>query len=206
MSRNSGEMSLLGLLKKCIWATMHILKNALKRMQLYPLGLRAHASTSIAWSASADGGGGGALVRVGRNTSLDIGVILRAYGGSIEIGDHCSLNPYCVLYGTGGLKIGNGVRIAAHTVIAASNHVFDDTSTFIHQQGETKKGITIEDDVWIGSGAKILDGVVIQKGTVVGAGAVVTKSTDSYAVVAGVPAKQISSRRFRQIKVELKAT
>ena len=52
----------------------------------------------------------------------------------------------------------------------------------------------IEDDVWIGAGARILDGVVVRKGTVVGAGAVVTKSTEAYSIVVGIPANKVSSR------------
>jgi len=133
-------------------------------------------------------------IEIGQNSSLERGVILRAYGGSIKIGSNCTVNPYAVIYGHGGLVIGDGVRIAAHAVIVPSNHIFADSQKLIHEQGESRQGIVIEDDVWIGAGARILDGVVIGKGTVVGAGAVVTKSTDPYTVVAGVPARRISTR------------
>lgn len=175
-----------------------VLGNSFKRMQLYPLGFRAHHTTEIAWSVSADGGGAGGRIIVGKNCTLDVGVILRAYGGFIEIGDNCSVNPYCVLYGGGGLRIGNGVRIAAQTVIIPSNHVFDSVDDYIYLQGESRKGISIEDDVWIGAGVRILDGITIGKGTVVGAGAVVTKSTEAYSVVVGIPAKKVSSRLNNQ--------
>ena len=167
---------------------------------LIPLGLRAHHTCILGKGVSVDGGGSGGRVFIGQNTVLDIGAILRADGGLIRIGSNCSVNPYCVLIGSQqGLIIGNGVRIAAHTVIVATNHVFDDVSKFIYQQGNTSKGITIEDDVWVGAGAKILDGVTIGKGTVVAAGAVVTKSTENYSVVAGVPARKISSRNSRTV-------
>lgn len=161
---------------------------------MFPVGFRADSSTSIAWSVSADGGGQGGHIVVGKDTRLDIGVVLRAYGGFISIGDHCSVNPYCVLYGKGGVKIGNGVRIAAHSVIVAANHRFQFPEEFIYCQSESAEGITIEDDVWIGAGAKILDGVTVCRGTVVGAGAVVTQSTVAWSVVAGVPARKIGSR------------
>lgn len=147
----------------------------------------------IAWSASIDGGGG--LIKIGKSTSVDIGVVLRAYGGGITIGDDCSVNPYCVLYGGGGLVIGDRVRIAAHTVIVPSNHVFSNPDLSIKDQGLSCRGITIEDDVWIGTGVRILDGVKIGVGAVVGAGAVVTKSVAPYSIVAGVPAKVIGTRR-----------
>lgn len=64
----------------------------------------------------------------------------------------------------------------------------------IYLQGVSAKGIIIEDNVWIGAGAKILDGVVLREGTVVGAGSVVNKSTEAYSVVVGIPARTIRVR------------
>jgi acetyltransferase-like isoleucine patch superfamily enzyme len=120
--------------------------------------------------------------------------MLITYGGDIDIGVNCSVNPYCVLYGLGGLKIGDNVRIAAHTVIVPANHTFDDPSIPICRQPETKKGIIIEDDVWIGAGCRILDGVRIGRGSVIGAGSVVTKSIPEMSVAVGVPARVIRRR------------
>ncbi len=137
----------------------------------------------------------GGTISIGARTFVDRGVILRPLGGSIEIGCDCTVNAYSVLYGDGGLKIGDGVRIAAHTVIVPSNHIFSDPKIPIKDQGLSLMGIVIEDDVWIGAGVKILDGVIVRKGTVVGAGAVVTKSTEAYSVVIGVPARAISFRK-----------
>src|SRR6185503_16680288 len=56
---------------------------------------------------------------------------------------------------------------------------------------QTKGGITIEDDVWLGHGAIVLSGVRIGKGAVVGAGSVVTRDVPAGAVVAGAPARVI---------------
>lgn len=99
-----------------------------------------------------------------------------------------------MIYGQGDIKIGNYVRIAAHCVLIPSNHVFSDVSQPICQQGLQNKGIVVEDDVWIGCGVRILDGVVIAKGCVIGAGSVVTNSTEPYGVYVGIPAKKIKSR------------
>lgn len=182
---------------KTVLAAEHLLRNALKRLLLFPKGFRAHRTTGLAWSFSADSGGGQGIITVGEGTRIDYGVILRAYGATIHIGNHCSINPYCVLIGGGHMNIGDGVRIASHTVLVASTHNFNDMSRPIYEQGETGRPITIENDVWIGAGAKILGGVTIRRGTIVGAGAVVTGSTEAWSIVAGVPAKKIGSRLHR---------
>jgi len=181
-------------LKRLRRSVSHRIKNSLKRAQLFPFGFRAQPSVAIAWSVSANGGGGGGRIFIGNNSVLDNGVILRANGGTILIGENSSVGPYCMIHGGGGIKIGNGVRIGSHAVVVAADHIFDDPTKFIFLQGESMKGISIADDVWIGAGAKILDGVFLAVGTVVAAGAVVTNSTDPYSVVAGVPARRIKFR------------
>ena len=72
-----------------------------------------------------------------------------------------------------GVKIGKGVRIAAHCTIVPSNHIYTNPNEFIYKQGLSRLGIIIEDDVWIGSGLRVLDGVTIRKGCVIGANAVI---------------------------------
>lgn len=137
----------------------------------------------------------GGMIKIGNNCEIGRGVLILSYGGKIIIGDNCSFNPYTLIYGHGGLTIGNNVRIAAHTVIIPANHVFINPNKIIREQGLTTIGITIKNDVWIGAGAKILDGVTIETGSVIGAGAVVTKSTQPFSINAGVPAKEICNRR-----------
>ncbi|MFM6647643.1 MAG: DapH/DapD/GlmU-related protein [Microcystis panniformis] len=68
------------------------------------------------------------------------------------------------------------------------------SNELIRLQGETKQGIVIEDDVWIGCGCKILDGINIGKSSVIGAGSVLTKDVEPYSVVVGVPGKVIKKR------------
>ena len=155
-------------------------------------GVNASWSSDISWFAELSRMGG--VINIGDNVIIDKGVILRAYGGSIVIGDNCSVNPYCVLYGHGGLHIGNCVRIAAQSVFIPANHNFADPNVLIYLQGESIKGITVEDDVWIGAGTRVLDGVTIGRGSVVGAGSVVAKTLLSNGVYVGVPARMIKKR------------
>lgn len=115
-------------------------------------------------------------------------------GGKVHLGKNNSVNPYCVIYGHGGLVTGEYVRIAAHTVIIPANHIFDDPEIPIAKQGLEKKGIHIQNDVWIGAGCRILDGVNIGQGSVIAAGAVVNKDVPPYTVCGGVPARFIKKR------------
>jgi acetyltransferase-like isoleucine patch superfamily enzyme len=154
---------------------------------------RIGRDTSIGDNALISSAGGGAIL-IGERCEIGIGALIQSYGGRIVIGHDCSINPYCVIYGHGGLKIGNSVRIATHTVIVPSNHNYDDLGMPIRLQGLTLKGITIEDDVWIGAGAKILDGVTIGKGSVVAAGTVVIRNVPPFSVTAGVPNRIIKQR------------
>lgn len=133
-------------------------------------------------------------VSIGINCHILKGVMLiNNVSGFIKIGNNTSINPYVIIYGHGGVTIGNGVRIAAQSSIISFNHQYDQRIE-IYKQGLNCKGIVIEDDVWIGNGAKILDGVTIGNGCIIGAGSVVTKSTKPYSIYAGVPAKFIKSR------------
>lgn len=120
-------------------------------------------------------------------------VAAHAYlSGVISIGDDCSVNPFCVV--RGDVALGDGVRIGAHTSILGFNHSMSG-ETPVFQQPLTSKGIRIGDDVWIGSHAVVLDGVVVGSHSIIAAGSVVTKDVPEWAVVAGNPARIKRDRR-----------
>lgn len=133
-------------------------------------------------------------ITIGDRISTRCGVVVDAQGGAIEIGSHVSLNDYTVLLGNGGIRIGDDVRIAAHVVMASFEHGFDAVDVPIRRQAIIRKPIVVEDDVWIGAGAKILGGAHISKGCVIGANAVVKGRTVPYGVYAGAPARLIKMR------------
>jgi acetyltransferase-like isoleucine patch superfamily enzyme len=112
--------------------------------------------------------------------------------GHVEIGAHSTVNSYACI--SGRVKCGDGVRIASHVTIVGFTHNFDDTTRPIWRQGVSEEGITIEDDVWIGANAVILDGVTVGEGSVIAAGAVVSKDVPPMSVVAGVPARVVRKR------------
>ncbi|GAA5035572.1 acyltransferase [Actinopolymorpha pittospori] len=110
----------------------------------------------------------------------------------LEMGSESTLNPYSVVRGT--VRMGDQVRVGAHTSLLGFNHSMAPDRP-VCKQPVTTKGITIGDDVWIGSHVVVVDGVTIGDHAVVGAGAVVTKDVPAWAVVGGNPARLIRDRR-----------
>lgn len=133
-------------------------------------------------------------VTLGNAVQIGAGAIIDPHGGTIDVGDRCAINCYAILYGHGGLRIGDDVLIASHAVLIPSNHNFLDPDVPIMHQGESSLGITIGHGVWIASHAVILDGVEVGDGAIVAAGAIVRDRVPPYAIVAGVPARIINYR------------
>lgn len=105
------------------------------------------------------------------------------YGIGLTMGEHSSIGPYGYVGCSGRITIGSNVMFGPKCSLFAENHVFSDTQSSIKSQGVQQKGITIEDDCWIGSNVIILDGVTIGKGSVVGAGTLVSKDVPAGSVV-----------------------
>ncbi|MBE1877918.1 acyltransferase [Myceligenerans sp. TRM 65318] len=131
------------------------------------------------------------------NEALELGdrsyVAAGAYlSGTLRAGRDCTINPYTVVRGE--ISLGDAVRIGAHTSLIGFNHTFDDPDLEVHRQPHTAEGITIGDDVWIGSHVVVLDGVSVGDKAVLAAGAVVTKDVPAGAVVGGNPARVIKWR------------
>lgn len=134
-------------------------------------------------------------IKIGDRCKIERGAILKCYGGNIELGNDVSINEYSIIYGQGNVKIGNSVLIAAHVSIISENHCFQSRSELIRRQGVSQKGILIGDDVWLGIRSIILDGVHVADGSVIGAGAIVTKDTEPYGIYVGSPARKIGERK-----------
>ncbi len=181
-------------------ALKHAIRGLICKLRYLGRQIEIGHAPRISWRSSLQIRGGG-RIKVGRNFQIMDYAIIQSCGGNIEIGDDCSVNPFCILYGHGGLRIGSGVRIAAHTVMIPANHTFAELDKPIWRQPETRVGIAIADDVWIGAGCRILDGVKIGRGCVIGAGAVVTKSLPEYSIAVGVPARIIGNRKVKSNQV-----
>ena len=111
----------------------------------------------------------------------------------IRIGRDSLIGELNVLRGQGGITIGDRVYTAPLVQLLAVNHVYDDPTRPMVEQGITAQGITVEDDVWIGAGAIITDSVTIGRGAVVAAGAVVTADVPPHTVAGGIPARVLKT-------------
>ena len=113
--------------------------------------------------------------------------------GAVSIGKDCQINEYVFLQGA---IIGDNVMIAPYVAFIANKKEVVKTDIPMNQVSN-KKGlkVIIENDVWIGRNAIIMPGIKIGKGSIVGAGSVVTNDVESFSVVGGVPAKLIKKRK-----------
>ncbi|WP_051202177.1 acyltransferase [Ferrimonas senticii] len=115
--------------------------------------------------------------------------------GPVRIGKGVGINHGCSFDGGKlGITIGDHCRIAANVKIYAFNHGLG-SNALVVDQPVTSRGVTLGNDVWLGTGVSICDGVEIGDHAVIGMGSVVTKAVPAYEIWAGNPAKKIGDRR-----------
>lgn len=132
-------------------------------------------------------------IRLGTNAIIGDNVELRCNKlQEIIIGNSCTVNRGSVIIGN--VRIEDNCLIAPNCILAGGNHIFSDTSIPINKQGVKSKGIVIEENVWIGASSVILDGVTIGKGSVVGAGSVVTADIPEGVIAVGNPCRVVKHR------------
>ena len=130
---------------------------------------------------------------IGDNVSIHPSVYI-FHAEELDIGNNVSIHPMCYIEAQGGIKIGNDVSIAHAVTLLSGNHIYSDINTPIKDQGMSFSKTEIENNVWIGAKASILAGVKISSGSIIAAGAVVTKNTEINSIVGGIPASLIKYR------------
>jgi acetyltransferase-like isoleucine patch superfamily enzyme len=134
-------------------------------------------------------------VSIQRNTIIECTGAIRHLGEALEIGNNVGIAQNCFIQVRGKVTIGNDVMFGPGVSIFSEDHGFSDTDIPMIEQPEIRKGVTIENDVWIGTRAVILDGVTIGKGSIIAAGSIVKSSVPPYSIVVGVPGKVLRSRK-----------
>jgi acetyltransferase-like isoleucine patch superfamily enzyme len=211
LDRNIPLLLLLALLiRRAAWLIRGVLK-----------GLVLQRRVALVFIAKGVNLRGASLIRFGKGVTLERGVIIDGLmRQGVVLGDHVKIGAYSVLAGAPVFNLGEGIRMGANSAVDAysyigssgfisigenvimgqhvgfhpENHDFSRTDAPIRDQGTTRQGITIEDDVWVGSNTVFLDGTHVGRGSVIGAGAVVRGTIPPYSVAVGVPAKVVRTR------------
>jgi acetyltransferase-like isoleucine patch superfamily enzyme len=145
---------------------------------------------------SRDGVSFGDNVVVGRFAMIrPSGYYGREHGVGLVVGDRSNIGPAAYIGCSGGIRIGCDVLMAPNVQIYSETHVHRDASVPIREQGVAWAPTVIEDDCWIASGAIILGGVTVGRGSIVAAGAVVADDVPAGSIVAGVPARVVRRRQ-----------
>lgn len=138
----------------------------------------------------------GGKVELGKNTHVYGDTFIQTgFGGSIIIGNDTHIQPRCQFSAyMSSIRIGCRVQIAPNCAFYPYDHGTSPDKPIIEQPLQSKGGINIGDDVWLGFGVIVLDGVNIGKGAVIGAGSVVTHDIPDNTIAAGIPARAIRKR------------
>lgn len=128
---------------------------------------------------------------------------------NLSVGDSTSIPKGSVIYCTDApCTIGKKVMFGPHPTIITGDHRTDIIGKYLiditvkEKKTENDQPVVIEDDVWIGANVTILKGVTVGHGSVIAAGAVVTKSIPPYSIAGGIPAKVIKARFTKEQIIE----
>ena len=163
------------------------------------LGNGVRIASQVTLRANTDKASG---IRIADGSTVHESVLIAANRGQVNIGRHSWIGPFCLVYGNGDVSIGDNVLVAGHSSINTVSHHFERCDIPINDQGIHCDPVRIEDDVWIGMNAVILQGITIGRGAIVGAGAVVTRDVPPWSIVTGVPARVIRQRSNAPIPQE----
>lgn len=142
------------------------------------------------------------LMRFPKNIHLDDGMMIKEGAricscnakAVVKIGKNTTFGYHSFLFASERIEIGDNCLIAPFVYLVDSDHGIE-KAELINQQPNHTAPILIGNDVWIGTGAKILKGVTVGDGAIIAAGALVKNDVEPYSIVGGMPAKKISERK-----------
>jgi acetyltransferase-like isoleucine patch superfamily enzyme len=139
-------------------------------------------------------GSSNAGIVVGDFAFLGRGTILSCKDGDIVLGPRVNLGFHSEVFSGSRVEIGADGLFAAYTYVVGGGHEFEDPQRAVLDQPRASRGIVMGPNVWLGAGARVLDGVRLGRDVVVGAGAVVTSDLPDGSVAVGVPARVVRRR------------
>jgi acetyltransferase-like isoleucine patch superfamily enzyme len=133
-------------------------------------------------------------IDIGKGVFLGRSTILSCKDGDIVLGDHTNLGFHCEIFSGSTVTVGRHGLFAAYVYLVGGGHEFERADVAVIDQPRASEGISLGDNVWLGTGAKVLDGVTLGSHVVVGANAVVNADLPDGAIAAGVPARVLRTR------------
>ena len=142
------------------------------------------------------------ILRFPKNVRIEDNVVLKEgaricscnENAKVHIGKNTTFGYHSFLFSSESIEIGNDCLIAPFVYIVDSDHNIEKEKR-INEQPNSTAPVKIGNDVWIGTGAKILKGVTIENGAVIAAGAIVKSDVKAYEIHGGIPAEKISERK-----------
>jgi acetyltransferase-like isoleucine patch superfamily enzyme len=133
-------------------------------------------------------------IEIGSGVFLGRGTILSCKDGDIVLGDNTNLGFHCEVFSGSKVAVGRHGLFAAYVYLVGGGHEFERADVAVIDQPRASTGITLGDNVWLGTGAKVLDGVNLGSNVVVGANGVVNSDLPDGAIAAGVPVRVLRTR------------
>lgn len=135
-------------------------------------------------------------IQIGKNCLINDYVILNSKTGYINIGDNTAINNFSIIYGNGGVDIGDNCAIA-HSVKIVKNHLIPDKKTEAYSKSSDRY-TKIGNNIWLCANVVVVDGVKIGNYSVVGANSLVTHNVPESVIVGGNPAKVLKTRKYKK--------
>jgi acetyltransferase-like isoleucine patch superfamily enzyme len=156
------------------------------------IGERVSIDDDVLLDASGAGEEG---ISLGDGAIVSRSCVIQGKTGPVMIGNRADIGCNCIFSSVSGIEIGQSTLIAGHCYIGGGRYRSDRLEIPMMDQGMYSEGpVILGDDVWLGAGVIVLDGVRIGKGSIIGAGSVVTREIPEYSVAVGVPARVIGAR------------
>lgn len=133
-------------------------------------------------------------ITLGNGVFLGRGTILSCKDGDIVLEDHVNIGFHSEVFSGSSVIVGRYGLFAAYTYLVGGGHEFDRPGLPVIEQARNSRGIVLGENVWLGTGVKVLDGVRIGRDVVVGANAVVTEDLPDGIVAVGAPARVVRRR------------
>ena len=117
--------------------------------------------------------------------------------GSVHLGPRVNVGSGCMILSVGGITVGADTMFAGNCYVGGGTYDADSPlDRPMNQRPRRARPVEIGEDCWLGAGVVVIEGVKIGRGSVIGAGSIVTRDIPPYSIAVGVPARVRRQRKF----------